>query len=38
MKNIESEIEGDLFSVIFLFGVVSYLVEGKMFEELLRKL
>ncbi|MGS5011613.1 diguanylate cyclase domain-containing protein [Bacillus cereus] len=37
MKNIESEIEGDLLSVTLLFGAASYPVEGKTFEELLRK-
>ena len=37
MKNIESEIEGDLLSVTLLFGATSYPVEGKTFEELLRK-
>lgn len=29
MKNIESEIEGDLLSVTLLFGAASYPVEGK---------
>ncbi len=37
MKNIESEIESGLLSVTLLFGVASYPVEGKTFEELLRK-
>ena len=37
MKNIESEIEGDLLSITLLFGAASYPVEGKTFEELLRK-
>ncbi|HDX9609347.1 TPA: diguanylate cyclase [Bacillus toyonensis] len=37
IKNIESEIESDLLSVTLLFGAASYPVEGKTFEELLRK-
>ena len=37
MKNIESEIESGLLSVTLLFGAASYPVEGKTFEELLRK-
>ena len=37
MKNIESEIEGDLLSITLLFGATNYPVEGKTFEELLRK-
>ncbi|MDH4420173.1 MULTISPECIES: diguanylate cyclase domain-containing protein [Bacillus] len=37
MKNIENEIENDLLSVSLLFGAASYPVEGKTFEELLRK-
>ncbi|HGH7178389.1 diguanylate cyclase [Bacillus cereus] len=37
MENIESEIENDLLSVTLLFGAASYPVEGKTFEELLRK-
>ena len=37
MKNIESEIENGLLSMTLLFGAASYPVEGKTFEELLRK-
>ena len=37
MKNIANEIENDLLSVTLLFGAASYPVEGKAFEELLRK-
>lgn len=37
MKNIESEIESGLLSVTLLLGAASYPVEGKTFEELLRK-
>lgn len=37
MKNIESEIENGLLSMTLLFGVASYPIEGKTFEELLRK-
>ncbi len=37
MKNIESEIENGLLSMTLLFGAASYPIEGKTFEELLRK-
>lgn len=37
MKNIESEIENGLLSMDLLFGAASYPIEGKTFEELLRK-
>ncbi|WPU50401.1 diguanylate cyclase [Bacillus anthracis] len=37
MKNIESEIENGLLSMTLLFGAASYPIEGKAFEELLRK-
>ena len=37
MKNIESEIENGLVSMTLLFGAASYPIEGKTFEELLRK-
>ncbi|HDR7791733.1 TPA: diguanylate cyclase [Bacillus luti] len=37
MKNVESEIEAGLLNVTLLFGAASYPVEGKTFEELLRK-
>ena len=37
MKNIESEIEKGLLSMTLLFGAASYPIEGKTFEELLRK-
>lgn len=37
MKSIESEIENGLLSITLLFGAASYPIEGKTFEELLRK-
>lgn len=37
MRSIESEIENGLLSITLLFGAASYPIEGKTFEELLRK-
>ncbi len=37
MINIESEIDNGLLSMTLLFGAASYPIEGKTFEELLRK-
>lgn len=37
IKNIQNEIANDLLNVTLLFGAASYPIEGKTFEDLLRK-